>query len=77
MWLAASSTQLSLKTFVKDLIFFSLLIKERNATGSGRSEREPAEAPGKDFAHLSLHCTRLLLLSLDISFLFLVNSCWP
>lgn len=78
MWLAASSTQLSLKTFVKYLTFFSSVVtKERNATESGRSGREPAEAPGKGFAHLSFHCTRLLLLSLDISFLFLVNSCWP
>jgi len=71
-WQAASSTQPSFKTFVKDLAFFSSSgdTKEIKATESGSSGREPAEAPGKGFAHLSLHSTALLLLSLDISFFF-------
>lgn len=65
------------KLLQKIFLFSSIVTKERNATESGRSGKKPAEAPGKGFTCLSLHCTRLLLLCLDISLLFLVNSCWP
>lgn len=65
------------KLLQKILLFFSIIINERNATESGRPGRKPAEAPGKDFAHLSLHCTRLLLLCLDISLLFWLVHAGP
>lgn len=76
MWQAASSAQMHLKNFCRRSCF-SIVVNERNVTESGRSGRKPAEAPGKGFAHLSLHCTRLLLLCLDNILLFLVNSCCP
>lgn len=65
------------KLLQKILLFSSIIINERNGTESGRPGREPAEAPGRGFAHLSLHCTRLLLLCLDISLLFWLIHAGP